>query len=408
MEADVISIVFWIIIIFVIIELIVYTIVRYTNKKFPWLIMKKDETPHLSKEGLTKFIPHGYDSELGWVRKPNSNNNEMGRNGTVTWHTNSKGSRMNPGFDDQESIISCYGDSFTFSRQVNDNETWEYFLSELMDTNVQNFGVGNYGIDQVLLRLKREFPKNKTNTVILAVVPDTISRIVSIWKHYYEYGNTFGFKPRFILEDNRLSLISNPIDDESKFEDYQKYLEKIRAHDYFYKNKFKKELLSFPYSFTIFKNFKRNLGIIFWILKINLNKDQTQIDPEISWKPMEIIMNINLKWRLKLFQDSNVQNLLKKIIEDYVEFSKEQKFDAVFTFLPQKDDILFIKNNYNFYEEFINELKTINDLKILDLTTPLLQEKDLSDLYSDLNDYGGHYSNIGNKKIASIIYEQLK
>ena len=90
-----------------------------------------------------------------------------------------------------------------------------------------NFGVGNYGIDQALLRMKREYPKNKTDSVILAIVPETISRIVSIWKHYYEYGNTFGFKPRFILKNNQLQLIQNPIDNELKFFKYEIYSKKI-------------------------------------------------------------------------------------------------------------------------------------------------------------------------------------
>ena len=75
-----------------------------------------------------------------------------------------------------------------------------------------NFSVGNYGVDQSLLRLKREYAKNKTKIVILAVVPETISRIQSMWKHYSEYGNTFGFKPRFVIVDDKLTLLKNPID----------------------------------------------------------------------------------------------------------------------------------------------------------------------------------------------------
>ena len=69
----------------------------------------------------------------------------------------------------------------------------------MTQTNVLNFGVGNYGMDQAYLRLKREYDKNRTEIVILAVVPETIVRVLNVYKHYYEYGNTFGFKPRFIL-----------------------------------------------------------------------------------------------------------------------------------------------------------------------------------------------------------------
>ena len=156
---------------------------------------KIDEKPVLSEDGLAKFIPEGYDSELGWVRKPNTSKNEVGKFGTVTWSINEKGVRNNPKFDSYESKIACFGDSFTFCRQVNDNETWEHYLSKLENDNVLNFGVGNHGVDQSLLRIKREIPKIKIQVIILGIVPDTISRIMSSWKHYYEYGNTFAFKP---------------------------------------------------------------------------------------------------------------------------------------------------------------------------------------------------------------------
>lgn len=57
----------------------VYTRVNFVNKKFQWLIIAKDEKPTLSQEGLKKFIPDGYDPELGWIRKPNTEHNEKGR-----------------------------------------------------------------------------------------------------------------------------------------------------------------------------------------------------------------------------------------------------------------------------------------------------------------------------------------
>ncbi len=74
----------------------------------------------------------------------------------------------------------------------------------MLDNGVDNFGVGNYGFDQALLRLERELPSLECRVVIMGVVPETISRVQSYWKHYFEYGNTLAFKPRFILEGDRL------------------------------------------------------------------------------------------------------------------------------------------------------------------------------------------------------------
>ncbi len=393
--------------IFFSIEILVYSIINSVNQNFQWLIMQKDEKPELSKSGLEKFFVHGYDPELGWVRKPNTFHNEVSKNGNTKWTINSKGARNNPGFENLSSKISCYGDSFVFCRQVNDDETWEHYLSKLKETNVINFGVGNYGIDQALLRMKREYQKNKTDTVILAVVPDTISRIVSFWKHYYEYGNTFGFKPRFIVKNNQLQLIQNPIDDKSKFCKYENYLEKIRENDFFYRKKFKKEILHFPYCITILKNIRRNYGIIYWVRKIQSLKNSRKDFSEIEWNPMKIIMNINLGWRVKLFQDEQITLLFKKIIEEFLLFSKQNKFKPILVILPQKDDINFIKNNFHFYEKFLEELHNLEQLQIIDIAKDLLQVTNLDDFYSDKNEYGGHYSLEGNQKIASIINHRL-
>ena len=168
---------------FIIAELTIKNIIFSTNRNFQWLIINKDKKPNLSKKGLEKFFKHGYDSELGWIRKPLTEHEESGKYGKTKWHIDKNGARENPILEFDKGKISCYGDSFTFARQVNDNETWTYFLSGLLKTNIQNFGVGNYGIDQSLLRLKREIKKYPSDMVILGVVPDTISRILSVWKH---------------------------------------------------------------------------------------------------------------------------------------------------------------------------------------------------------------------------------
>ena len=391
-----------------IIELVLQIWVLLVHKKFQWLIIAKDEKPILSKEGLNKFIPLGYDPELGWIRKPNTSHNEKGKFGITSWSINEIGARRNPDYEGKDSKISCYGDSFTFSRQVNDDETWEHYLSELENTNVLNFGVGNHGVDQGIIHLKREYQKNITPIVILAIVPDTISRILSSWKHYYEYGNTFAFKPRFVLKNNGLELIKNKIDSEMKFENYHEYLNDIRNVDFFYSRKFKKEIIKFPYIYSVFRNFRRNFSIMYWVTVIEILKKFNQDISKIVWNPMQIIMNINLKWRVRLYQQKEATLLLKKIIEAYVNFAKESKFLPVFIFLPQKDDIIFIKNHHNYYQSVEEELSSIDGLNLIPMTEIILRENGIDKLYSDDNEYGGHFSKFGNRKVAEIIHKHLK
>ena len=389
------------------VEIIVRKIVLDSNKNYQWLITKKDEFPTLDKKGLEKFFEHGYDQELGWVRKPNTSHEEIGKHGKTFWSIDQKGSRKNPSNEISNSKISCYGDSFTFGRQVNNNETWEYYFSKLSKTNIQNFGVGNYGIDQALLRLKREFPHNKTKIVLMGVVPDTISRILSMWKHYYEYGNTFGFKPKFGFSNNKLNLLTNPINNKKKFSEYQKFLPYVQKNDYFFKNKFKKEIIYFPYSFTILRNFSRNFKIIKWVRKIQKRKSNNENIEKISWNPMKIIMKINLKWRIKLFNDKNASILLEEIIKEFSRYVNTKKSTPVFLWLPQKDDLIFIKKNFHFYKNFNKKIQEIEDLIFIDVTKYLLEEEEIDNLYSDDNEYGGHYSKEGNKKVAEIIFLEL-
>jgi len=408
MLIDLIIVIYFVVSIFFIIELIIQKNVHSVRKNFPWLIISKDKIPPLSETGLKKFVPNGFDAELGWVRKPHTSNQENGKNGITSWSIDESGARTNPSFQNLESIISCYGDSFTFSRQVNDDETWTHYLSKLTNSNVLNFGVGNYGLDQSFLRLKREFPNNKTKLVIIAVVPETICRILSVWKHYYEYGNTFAFKPKFVIENNQLIKIENPINTESKFLHYEKHIEFIQKNDYFYKNKFLKEKISFPYCLTILKNYKRNFGIISCQKKIDYRKKQGISFSDIEWNPMSIIMNINMSWKIKLYKDESSCQLLKMILQEYVNFSKKMNFKPIFIFLPQKDDLYFVKNHYHFFKNFYEELKSINGLIVIDIIDELLSVPEINDLYSDENDYGGHFSNNGNKIVSKILFDKLK
>src|SRR3989338_5586497 len=274
----------------VFLEIFSYSLIKKLRQDFQWLITPDDELPILSKEGLDKFIKSGYDGELGWIRKPNTEKEETGKDGITKYHIGSRGSRKNPGHEKLPIKISCYGDSFLFARQVNDNETCQWHLSELTKTNVLNFSVGNYGLDQALMRLKREYPKNKTKIVVMGVVPSTIVRILCMWKHYNEYGNTFGFKPRFMIENGKLRLVKNFIDNDKKFLEYWKYLPEIRKHDYFYETKFKREMIEFPYFVSILSDPLRNIPLMF---HISVSKFAgSKKEPVIYPPPMKVIMKI--------------------------------------------------------------------------------------------------------------------
>src|SRR3989344_932233 len=364
----------------VFLEIFSYSLIKKLRQDFQWLITPDDELPILSKEGLDKFIKSGYDGELGWIRKPNTEKEETGKDGITKYHIGSRGSRKNPGHEKLPIKISFYGDSFLFARHVNDNETCQWHLSELTKTNVLNFSVGNYGLDQALMRLKREYPKNKSKIVVMGVVPSTIVRILCVWKHYNEFGNTFGFKPRFMMENGKLRLIRNFIDKEEKFYEYQKYILQIRKHDYFYKTKFKNDMIRFPYFVSILSDPYRNFRIIFYIFISKLFKMEKDLD--VYPLPMKVIMKSNLRLRYNLFsKDKHAVKLMEKIVEEFAAYAKKEKFIPGFLLMPQKDDLLFIRQKGNYYDAFIK--KIIKRLEVIDLTEYLIGRNDLDEVYSD-------------------------
>lgn len=390
-----------------ILEISLHFLLRFLRSDFKWLILKSvDEKPIIDSAKIEKFILNSYDKDLGWIRKPNTsgtekvtsqgqslNENEL----STSFSINDSGCRTNTNHENLPIKIACYGDSFAFARHVNDNETWEWYLSELTNTNVLNYGVGNYGLDQSIIRLQREFEKNKAEITVIAVVPETICRIQSVWKHYSEYGNLLGFKPRFVNESNTLKLIPNLMDNEKKIYDYLDYLNEFRRNDYFYKNKFKKDILGFPYSFSLLKNIKRNIPLIFTLLlkKISMCKD-------CPWK---IILKENFKQCLKQYKNKESVDLLLSLIEYYKDCAEQVGTKAVFVFMPYLNDLKYAKIKGSYYSDFCKSAK--DKIPFLDLTEHFLNEPDSEKLYT--NDfYGGHLSALGNKKAAEYINEFIE
>ncbi len=389
-------------------ETISYFLTQYIRKKFPWFITPKDENPPIDVAGLDKFIHHGFDPELGWVRKPNTEKEEIGRWGKTWYHINDQGRRKNPEHEALPETISCYGDSFTFARQVNDNETWEWHLSELTKTNALNFGVGNYGLDQSLIHLKRDYPHNKTPLVIMGVVPSTIVRVMCLWKHYNEFGNTFAFKPMFKLESGKLNLIQNIITDRQKFLELEQHLDYFRRNDYFYKPKFRQEMIRFPYFLSILSYPSRNFRLIYFVLWSVLFEKEEATRNQPYPTPMKVIMETNLKLRRYLFtKEPYAVDLMAALVEEFIAYSKSMNFTPIFLLMPQKDDVIYIKERGDtFYKSFVERIST--KLTVIDFTPALLNAPNLDELYSDDNKYGGHYSKSGNELLAKTISEELK
>ena len=111
----------------------------------------------ISDQQIADFARNRHDPELGWDYRPNERLTDVGAFGRETHITvDGDGARTLPGVAGP-GLIAAYGDFFTAGSNVNDDQTWEYFLSRLTGTRVANFGVAGYGPDQALLKLERNF-----------------------------------------------------------------------------------------------------------------------------------------------------------------------------------------------------------------------------------------------------------
>ena len=383
------------------IEAVLIVCVRLQRRTFPWLITEQDENPSLTPGTIRNFIDKSYDAELGWVRRPNTTGIERGKYGEVEYHIDGSGARALTA--DYIPRVAAFGDSYVFCRQVEDDETWEALWSSTQGIGVLNFGVGNYGVDQALMRYERtELPPSVTH-VILGFVPETICRIQSSWKHYLEFGNVLAFKPRFHLDHaGQLRRIANVMRTAEDFARLDELLLDLQATDIFYKRKFRSLQFRLPYTLSFLRHPLRN-GLLMSAVALRAFAKIAGISsPQIEGFPFSIVMRQNILDAHKMYGDSNSTALLVAILRRFVGEARRRGHRPIVVVMPQLLDMLLGGRRPAYCSFFESIDRTI---PLLDLTAHL-QSSDLKACY--VNDqYGGHFSAFGNRLVADVLMRRL-
>ncbi|MCY4072522.1 MAG: SGNH/GDSL hydrolase family protein [Chloroflexi bacterium] len=155
-----------------------------------------------------------YDETTGWAYRPNSIRQE----GAFT--INEGGIRSQADYDQRPRPdtlrIAAFGDSFVAGDDVNDDQVWTKRLEiELnrtgLRTEVLNFGVGAFGMDQAYLRWQKLGSAYDPDIVVFGFQPENLDRNVNVFRllRYRQGGIPFS-KPRFVLQDNKLVLYNMP------------------------------------------------------------------------------------------------------------------------------------------------------------------------------------------------------
>lgn len=147
-----------------------------------------------------------YDSLKGWISKPNLRDMQVFDNKVL--NTNSKGIRGLTEYsynNDQDKIrILVLGDSYTFGEEVSDNETYSYYLQEMIpNSEVINLGIHGYGHDQMLIFLKEEGIRYKPDIIILGFIYPDMKRNLLKFRDYA--------KPKYKLKGEKLVLTASPV-----------------------------------------------------------------------------------------------------------------------------------------------------------------------------------------------------
>ena len=379
------------------IEFFLFLIFMNLRKIFPWSLTSKSLYPKFDEKKFKRFKEKRYDTFLGWDHKRNSIISDFIINKKIFYKINNYGQRRTVSFK-KKIFIASFGDSYVFCRQIKDEHTWQEVISKNNKFRISNYGVGNFGFDQSILKYKRTILDKNTKFVIQGFVPETISRIQSVWKHFLEFGNIHGFKPMFILSKKKLKFIKNPLNDKIKINNLHKLIKKIRETDRFYSEKFKKNIIQFPYSYHFFVNASFNLSLLknyIFLSFINLfKKKKIQIN-EILFS---LVVKKNLQNAHLLYKENYSKNLLSKLIDKFIYEAKKREHIPIIIIFPQLID-LKLKNTNLYYRNFFKSFE--KKLKIIDLTCEL-EKKNLKKMF--INDkYGGHLSKSGNNYVANII-----
>lgn len=166
--------------------------------------LKRLEETIETEDRATKFDPH-----LGWSNKPDSGFGEF----RYDW----AGARMGRKALDREKSagarrVVAVGCSMTHGEEVSAEEAWCSRVDEARaDLEVVNLGVAAYGIDQALLRLRRDGWSVGPDEVWLGVLPQAALRITTSFRPLLDHWSLdVAFKPRLALVEGELTLLPCP------------------------------------------------------------------------------------------------------------------------------------------------------------------------------------------------------
>jgi hypothetical protein len=345
----------------------------------------------LDRAGIDRYLSGergmiDLDPELGWVM----------RAGGVTpmERINAQGIRSDreySAFPEEGKIrFSAFGDSFVFSQEVKNAETWEERLVGMLENvEVLNFGVGAYGLDQAYLRYGKSGKGIGSHLVFIGFNSNYYGRNITVYPpamYAFSGVRCLPFtKPRFIFEGDELVLLENPLsspgDYERLLEDDRRVLSAIEDQDHYLQIMYRKGALDFLPSVRLFKMFRYHLLSRYPENRLRLED-----------------------WTYSACSDS-YRITCRLLIRFYHEVIRDGALPVILIFPQQKEIELYWAEGIKVHQALLGLLdeRGFYHVDLLGAFEAYRGRDDLETCFEK----GGHYSAEGNRLVAEYVKEYL-
>ncbi len=333
-------------------------------------------------QGKNEYLVHS--GSLGWTIKPDD---------TQSTKANRQGFRGDREYTEIPPAgkirLTTFGDSFTHCDGVSNSEMWQAVLESLNPKlEVLNFGVPGYGTDQAYLRYREDGKSFKTQYVLIGVMSENIRRVVNTYRPFY-YSDT-GIplsKPYFSIEDDQLIAHENGLyslsDYQELIKDPQPLLAALGEDDYWHNRKKGQTLWDLFPSVRMAKRINTKL-----------------FDPPNTREP-DNIDNEDGSYN----REATPYRVLRKILRQFYDEALAEGAQPVILFFPDHWAVFhYRKTQTKVYEPLLEELRE-NGYVTIDLMESLAKPERDEDVEKF---FDGHYSPLGNQRVAEQIYSALK
>jgi hypothetical protein len=339
-----------------------------------WLAEQQVELGGNSRPGAMG----AFDAELGWTNSPSA---RAGLSAAVPYTYNRIGARSEREYEATPGPgklrLACFGESFTQGDEVGDGDTWPALL-EAGDGSLEvlNLGVGGYGTDQALLRMRRE-GLHGARIATLGFMTENIGRNVNRYRPLWHPRTAACVaKPRFLLSASGLELLPIP---------YQSRAELIAA--------------------------VANDQVV-----VDLADHEFWIDDcHPRWLGGSALAR--LAWGYWAYRRREVPRLyadpdgepFRTSLEILVAFEKEARNlgaeRAWVLFFPRREDLALVERDNAYWRPFLGALRS-RGVEVLDLTGPIAQA---AAAHSPAEFWSGaHYARPGNQAVAAALSTWLQ